>query len=163
MLPLADVGDCKEKRLSIFDEQSHYVIENKGLAKRTKPNKANFSRGKSSARPLHLVSNSSPLRQSPYDCHSGLLELSWSPLFLRIFRPQMFPKKLYNPLACIKSTGLTWWGTIELVFLGAIDLGHRARTIMEKLAGQAISCRSRSGVRISTLSESRGKPANARP
>jgi hypothetical protein len=28
--------------VSIFDEQSHYIIENKGSAKRTKPNKANF-------------------------------------------------------------------------------------------------------------------------
>jgi hypothetical protein len=28
--------------VSIFDERSHYVIENKGSAKRTKPNKANF-------------------------------------------------------------------------------------------------------------------------
>jgi hypothetical protein len=28
--------------VSKFDEQSHYVIENKGSEKRTKPNKANF-------------------------------------------------------------------------------------------------------------------------
>jgi len=35
-----------KKRVSIFDEQSHYVIENKGSGKRTKPNKANFVGGK---------------------------------------------------------------------------------------------------------------------
>jgi hypothetical protein len=29
--------------VSKFDEQSHYVIENKGRRKRTKPNEANFA------------------------------------------------------------------------------------------------------------------------
>jgi hypothetical protein len=33
-----------KKRVSIFDERSHHVIENKGLAKRTKPNEAIFRR-----------------------------------------------------------------------------------------------------------------------
>jgi hypothetical protein len=32
-----------KKRVSIFDEQSHYVIENKDSGLRTKPNKPNFS------------------------------------------------------------------------------------------------------------------------
>ena len=32
----------RKKRVSIFDEQSHYVIENKGSEKRTKPNKADY-------------------------------------------------------------------------------------------------------------------------
>ena len=32
----------RKKRVSIFDQQSHYVIENKGSEKRTKPNKAKF-------------------------------------------------------------------------------------------------------------------------
>ena len=32
----------RKKRVSIFDEQSHYVIENKGSEKRTKPNEAVF-------------------------------------------------------------------------------------------------------------------------
>jgi hypothetical protein len=31
----------QKKRVSIFDERSHYVIENKGSGKRTKPNEAN--------------------------------------------------------------------------------------------------------------------------
>ena len=35
----------RKKRVSKFDERSHYVIENKGSAKRTKPNKANFPSG----------------------------------------------------------------------------------------------------------------------
>ena len=33
----------QKKRVSIFDEQSHYVIENKGSVKRTKPNKADLT------------------------------------------------------------------------------------------------------------------------
>ena len=33
----------QKKRVSIFDERSRYVIENKGSAKRTKPNEANYS------------------------------------------------------------------------------------------------------------------------
>jgi hypothetical protein len=36
----------QKKRLFIFDEQSHYVIENTGSRLRTKPNKANFYCGK---------------------------------------------------------------------------------------------------------------------
>jgi hypothetical protein len=32
----------QKKRVSKFDEQSHYVIENKRSEKRTKPNKAKF-------------------------------------------------------------------------------------------------------------------------
>jgi len=32
----------RKKRVSNFDQQSHYVTENKGSGKRTKPNKANF-------------------------------------------------------------------------------------------------------------------------
>ena len=35
-----------KKRVSKFDERSHYVIENKGSGKRTKPNEANFAGGK---------------------------------------------------------------------------------------------------------------------
>jgi len=35
-------GRPQKKKLSKFGEQSHYVVENKGPAKRTKPNKANF-------------------------------------------------------------------------------------------------------------------------
>ena len=33
------VTKSAKERVSKFDEQSHYVIENKGSAKRTKPNK----------------------------------------------------------------------------------------------------------------------------
>jgi len=33
----------RKKRVSIFDERSHYVIENKDSGLRTKPNKPNFS------------------------------------------------------------------------------------------------------------------------
>jgi hypothetical protein len=36
----------QKKRVSNFDERSHYVVENKGSAKRTKPNKANFRKAK---------------------------------------------------------------------------------------------------------------------
>jgi hypothetical protein len=32
--------------VSNFDERSHYVVENKGSAKRTKPNEANFRKAK---------------------------------------------------------------------------------------------------------------------
>ena len=42
----AQGGEDQKKRVSIFDEQSHYVIENKDSALRTKPNKANFFGGK---------------------------------------------------------------------------------------------------------------------
>jgi hypothetical protein len=38
----ADGGSSRKKRLFIFDERSRYVIENKGSAKRTKPNEADF-------------------------------------------------------------------------------------------------------------------------
>ena len=36
----------RKKRVSKFDEQSHYVIENKESGLRTKPNKANIVGGK---------------------------------------------------------------------------------------------------------------------
>jgi hypothetical protein len=36
----------RKKRVSIFDEQSRYIIENKGPRLRTKPTKANFAGGK---------------------------------------------------------------------------------------------------------------------
>ena len=42
---LRGVTKPAKKRVSIFDERSHYVIENKGSAKRTKPNEANFPSG----------------------------------------------------------------------------------------------------------------------
>jgi hypothetical protein len=38
------VAKAAKKGVPNFDEQSHHVIENKRSAKRTKPNKANFSR-----------------------------------------------------------------------------------------------------------------------
>jgi len=38
----AQEGEKAEKRMFKFDEQSHHLIENKGSAKRTKPNKPNF-------------------------------------------------------------------------------------------------------------------------
>jgi hypothetical protein len=41
-MPVVRRGGGRKKRVSIFDERSHYVIENKGSAKRTKPNEANF-------------------------------------------------------------------------------------------------------------------------
>ena len=39
----------RKKRVSNFDEQSRYVIENKGSAKQTKPNKADFFEGENLA------------------------------------------------------------------------------------------------------------------
>ena len=44
-------GEGRKKRVSNFDEQSHYVVETKGPRKRTKPNKPKFRRWENPASP----------------------------------------------------------------------------------------------------------------
>jgi len=48
--PLPAAAGAAKERMSNFDEQSHYVVENKGSGKRTKPNKPKFRRWENPAK-----------------------------------------------------------------------------------------------------------------
>ena len=91
-----------KKRVSKFDQQSHYVIENKGSGKRTKPNEANFVGGK-------------PLRAGSPDCSSKVPGFLWANTKCRRVQDQVgathyaLPNLSKAHRACSETTGSGCW------------------------------------------------------
>ena len=91
-------GEIRKKRVSNFDERTHYVIENKGSGKRTKPNEANFVGGK-------------PLPVGNPDCSSKVPGFLWANTKCRRVRDQVgathyaLPNLSKAHRACSETTG----------------------------------------------------------
>ena len=87
-----------KKRVSKFDERTHYVIENKGSGKRTKPNEANFVGGK-------------PLPAGSPDCSAKVPGFLWTNTKCRRVRDQVgathyaLPNLSKAHRACSETTG----------------------------------------------------------